>query len=367
MTMKPTIKNIFWGALASGVLLTGCYQESKEVPPSAKKVVNDAPKKEPTSIPVDGYVVEPVSLEQTINATGSLMAYEDVDIRPERAGKLIEIGFKESSFVNKGTKLAKIDDDQLQAERKRLEISLDLAEKEVARGRELLKIQGISAEEMDRLLNRVDAIKAEQEVIDIQIEKSTVKAPFSGVVGLRQKSIGAYVTPNDMIVDLKQINPIKLEFEVPEKFMSTVRTGQNLTFSVVGLNHKYTATVYALDSEISSTTRTFKVRASSKNPGNRLKPGQFAKITLVTGKNDQAVMIPTDAVIPVLDGKQVYLFKNGKAQATPVVVNDRRAGNVEITDGVLLGDTVVVSGLMALTNGTPILVKSLLNVENTSE
>ena len=367
MTMKPTIKNIFLGTLASAVLLLGCNQDASETPPSAKKVVNVTPKPSPAAIPVDGYVVKPASLQQTINATGSLIAYEDVDIRSERPGKLVELDFKESSFVSKGTKLAKIDDDQLQAERKRLEISLDLAEKEVARGRELLKIQGISAEEMDRLLNRVDAIKAEQEVIDIQIEKSSVKAPFSGVIGLRQKSIGAYVTPNDIIVDLKQINPIKLEFDVPEKFMSTVREGQKLTFSVVGLDKDYSANVYALDSEISATTRTFKVRASSKNPGNRLKPGQFAKITLITGKNDKAIMIPTDAVIPVLEGKQVYLLKNGKAQATPVVVNDRRAGNVEITDGIVLGDTVVVSGLMALTNGTPITIRSLLNVENTSE
>ena len=303
-------------------------------------------------------------LEKTIGATGSLIAYEAVDIRPERSGKLMNLNFKESSFVKKGRQLAKIDDSELLAERKRLEITLDLAKKEVERGKELLKIQGVSAEEMDRLTNRVEATKAEMAVLDIQIEKSVIIAPFSGTIGLRQKSPGAYVTPNDVIVDLKQINPLKLEFEVPEKYINEVRPNQSVAFTVVGNDQPFRAKVYATDSEISPTTRTFRVRATCDNPGNRLKPGQFAKVSLVTDQNNKAIMVPTDAVIPVLEGKQLFVYKNGKALATLVSLDDRRAELVEITDGIAIGDTIIVSGLMSLTDGASVQIQSLVHPEN---
>lgn len=336
-------------------------EKTKEEPKAAEAAASP-PKAR--ALPVQGLIIESRTLEKSIGATGSLIAYEAVDIRPERTGKLMQLGFKESSFVKKGRLLAKIDDKELQAERKRLEVSLDLAEKEVVRGNELLKIQGVSAEEMDRLNNRVEAIKAEMAVLDVQIEKSSIVAPFSGLVGLRQKSLGAYVTPNDIIVDLKQVNPLKLEFEVPEKYISQVRTNQSLSFTVVGFDQAFNAKVYATDSEISPETRTFRVRATCANPGNRLKPGQFAKVNLVTDKNNEAIMVPTDAVIPVLDGKQVFVYKGGKAVATPIAVEDRRAQLVEVTNGVSLGDTIIVSALMSLTNGAAVKIQELVEPVN---
>lgn len=347
------------------LFLQSCNSEEKPSPTPAQAAAppSSAP---PPAVPVQGFVVQARTLEKAIGATGSLIAYEAVDIRPERSGKLMQLNFNESSFVKEGKVLAKIDDKQLLAERKRLEVSLDLAHKEVERGKELLQIQGVSAEEMDRLTNRVEAIKAEMAVIDVQIEKSTIIAPFSGVVGLRQKSPGAYVTPNDIIVDLKQINPLKLEFEVAEKYINQVAANQSLTFTVVGFDQTFNAKVYATDSEIAPSTRTFRVRATCANPGNRLKPGQFAKVNLVTGKNQQAVMVPTDAVIPVLEGKQLFVYKGGKAIATKVTVEDRRAQFVEITKGVSIGDTIIVSGLMSLTDNTPVSIQTLVNLENES-
>lgn len=361
--MNSISKLIFF--LLPIVFISSCSQE--EAPVEAKKESTiEAPPPPPAALPVKGFVVQPNTLEKTISATGSLIAYEAVDIRSERSGKLMKLDFKESTFVKEGKMLAKIDDTQLLAERNRLEVSLDLAEKEVKRGKELLKIQGVSEEEMDRLTNRVDAIKAEMAVIDVQIEKSTIYAPFSGIIGLRQKSTGAYVTPADIIVDLKQVNPIKLEFEVPEKFINDVSENQSLTFTVVGFNQEFKAKVYATDSEISPNTRTFRVRATCANPGNRLKPGQFAKVNLVTGKNNRAIMVPTDAVIPVLEGKQLFVYRDGNAVATRVIVEDRRSQLVEITDGLSIGDTVIVSGLMSLSNGVPVTVQELINIENES-
>jgi membrane fusion protein (multidrug efflux system) len=241
-----------------------------------------------------------------------------------------------------------------------LDIELDLATKEVDRGKELLNVQGISTEEIDRLKNRVEAIKAEQKVIDVQLEKSEIRAPFSGVLGLRSISQGAYITPNDIIVELDQINPIKLEFDVPERYLTKVRTGQQLSFTIVGSRETFTAKVYAIGTGISPETRTFKVRATAQNDRKILKPGQFAKITLITGVNDQAILIPTDAVIPVLNGKQVYVVRNGRAIATFVQTDERQATEVQVTEGLQLGDTILVTGLMALSDGAPIQVNHVI-------
>jgi len=338
------------------LLLSGCGQgqasDSKESQESAGP---------PPATPVDGFVIQPSTLEESIDATGNLIAYESIEVRPERSGKITKIYFRESSFVRKGARLAQIDDSELKAQKAQLAVNLELAEKEVARGKELREIQGISIEEQDRLENRVEDIKAQMRILDIQIEKSKVKAPFSGQVGLRQISQGAYVTPADVLVTLTQTNPIKLEFEVPEKYLTRVKDGQELKFTIVGSDQVFRAKVYAIGSAISPTTRTFTVRANAPNDENVLKPGQFAKITLVTGINDSAMLVPTDAVIPVLAGKQVFLARNGRAIAQPVETADRQAAEVQIIDGVSLGDTVIVSGLLSLSDGNPIRVDNIID------
>lgn len=347
---------------------TGCdFFNKKEAGPNQEEDSSPAAAPPPRATPVDGYVVRPSALEQVINTTGNLIAYEAVDISPERSGKLNSLNFEESSFVKEGTLLAQIDDQELQAQMHRLQVNQELAKKEVARGRELLAIQGISQEELDRLINRVDELSAEMKLVQIQIDKSKIYAPFSGVLGLRQISEGAYVTPSSVLVQLRQINPIKLEFDVPERFLSRVKMGQQLEFTTEGSDQVYQARVYAINTEISASTRTFKVRARASNPNRRLTPGQFARIDLVTGINKEAKLVPTDAVIPVLDGKQVFVARKGRAIATPVVTEDRKAAQVQIIDGVNVGDTVVVSGLLSLTDGSPIRVDNILNPAKTSE
>jgi membrane fusion protein (multidrug efflux system) len=307
---------------------------------------------------VDGIIMTPNFIEYTIEATGNLIPYEQVQVRSERAGKLISLSFEESSFVPAGKVLAVIDDAELKAQKNRLEVNLDLAKKEVARGLELLAIQGISEEEVDRLRNRVEDLDAEIKILEIQIEKSVIKAPFSGLIGLRQISQGAYITPNDIIAELRQINPIKLEFDVPEKFLNQVKVGQVLNFSTVGQNENYQATVYAIATEIAPGTRTFKVRARANNGNNELKPGQFAKVTLVTGTNKNGIVVPTDAVIPILNGKQVFVAKNGIAKAVTVVTGDRIGSDVEVVEGLSLGDIVITSGLLTITDGLPVNVRN---------
>jgi membrane fusion protein (multidrug efflux system) len=350
-----------WLLATSLLLFFGCSQKEEAAP-----TVESSPNQGPPAALIDGFITSPQRLEQIINATGNLIAYESVEIRPERSGKLVSLDFRESSYVQKNTVIGQVDDSELIAQKERLAVNLELAEKEVARGRELLAIEGISQEELDRLINAVADIKAEQNILDIQINKSKIRAPFSGVMGLRQISQGAYVTPNDVLVDLKQISPIKLEFEVPERFLTQVKEGQTLEFTIVGSDRVFTAKVYAIGTEISPLTRTFKVRASAQNPDNILKPGQFAKVSLVTGTKNDAILIPTDAVIPVLDGKQVYLVRKGRVIAQKVVTNDRSSDMVEIVEGLTIGDTVAVSGLLALSDGVAIRINELRQHAETS-
>ncbi len=371
-TMKPTLpnrKSSYLLFLCVLPFLIACNALQKdENGGSGEEGTEESSAPPPTrATSVDGFVVRPSSLEQIINSTGNLIAYESVDISPERSGKLESLHFDEAAYVEKGTLLAKINDEELQAQMHRLEVNLELAKKEVARGRELLAIQGISQEELDRLINRVDEINAEQKLVQIQIEKSKIFAPFSGVLGLRQISEGAYITPTTVLVQLKQLNPIKLEFDVPERFLSRVREGQTLQFTTEGSDKQNRARVYAIDTEISSATRTFKVRATARNSNRSLKPGQFARITLVTGTDPNALLVPTDAVIPVLDGKQVYVARKGRAIATSVVSEDRQSARVQIISGLEAGDTVIVSGLLSLTDGNPVVVDRILNPENTTD
>lgn len=342
-----------WLLATSLLLFFGCSQKEETA------AASPAPSRGPQSALIDAFVTTPQYLEQIINATGNLIAYESVEIRPERSGKLVSLDFRESGYVSQNTIIGRVDDSELIAQKERLAVNLELAEKEVARGRELLAIQGISQEELDRLINTVADIKAEQSILDIQINKSKIRAPFSGVLGLRQVSQGAYVTPSDVLVDLKQISPIKLEFEVPERYLTKVKEGQTLEFTIVGSDRVFTARVYAIGTEISPLTRTFKVRASAKNPDNLLKPGQFAKVSLVTGTKQNAILVPTDAVIPVLNGKQVYLVRNGRVIAQKVISNDRSSDMVEIVEGLSVGDTIAVGGLLALSDGAAIRINEI--------
>ncbi len=350
--------------ILAGLILISFSCKKENTPQQGPSTSSGQPQR---AMPVDGYIVDYQPLEKKINATGNIIAFESVEIRPERSGKLLSLNFQESSYVKQGQLLAQIDDSELVAQRNRLDINLELAEKEVARGKELLGIEGISKEELDRLENAVKDIKAQQSILDVQIEKSKIFAPFSGVLGLRQLSQGAYVTPTNVLVELQQINPIKLEFDVPERFLSQVNVGQQLDFTVVGSPDTFVAQVYALGSEISPTTRTFKVRARSQNQRSLLKPGQFAKITLVTGIDNEAILVPTDAVIPVLDGKQVYVARNGRAIATSVVTDDRQESEVQVTQGLQKGDTILMSGLLSISDGALINVTSLINEQKAVE
>lgn len=319
----------------------------------------------PRAIAVQGYSAEYSTIENVIEANGNLVANEEVYIKSELPGKLTRIYFKEGNWVKAGQLLARIDGTQLSVNRDKMKVALELAQSELERGKSLLAIKGITQEELDRMENQVKSIQADLKINQVQRNKTRIYAPFSGMLGLKEVSIGAYITSADPIVQLQQIHPIKLEFEVAEKYLGLISRGQNLSFTVQGIDKTYDAKVYTKGNEISPTTRTFKVRAITPNRDRALLPGQFANIRLITSINQKAIMVPTDAVIPVLDGKIVYISRNGKALTSTVVTGERKSDLIEITQGVVAGDTVLVSGLLALSNGISVSISNLVNQSET--
>jgi len=321
----------------------------------------------PRVISVDGYIIFPNHLERAIQSTGTILPYESLDIRAERSGKLVMLNAPESSYVKAGHLLGKIDDSELIAQKEKLLVSLDYANSELERGEALVAIQGITTEEVDRLENQIKSIQSDIKILDVQIEKSKILAPFSGVLGLRRISQGAYITPADIIIDLQQTHKVRLDFDVPERYLNTVKANQKVSFGIAGSNETYDARVYAFSNEISPATRTFKVRAIADNGHGKLKPGQFSKVNLVTGFTDEAMMIPTDAIVPVLDGKQVFVYKSGRVSVHLVETNLRKEGLVEVTSGVSMGDTIIMSALLSIIDGAPVEIANIINTDKISD
>ncbi|NND34041.1 MAG: efflux RND transporter periplasmic adaptor subunit [Saprospiraceae bacterium] len=323
-----------------------------------KAIVPQAP---PPAMQVEGYAARAERLENIINATGSLLPNESVGISPERAGKLTDILFRESSQVKAGDLLAKIDDQELVAQLTKLKVQERIAMREEERAIELRKIEAIPQDEFERLQNTREQIQAEMKLLEVQIQKTEIRAPFSGLIGLRNLSLGAYVTPSESIADLQQTDPLKLEFDVPEKYMRQVNKGQKVAFDIVGFDQPFEAEIYATSVEVTPTTRTFKVRARSSNPNGLLRPGNFAKVEVITGVNEEAIMVPSDAVVPSIEGQKVFVARSGQVVQKMVETGIREGIMIEIVTGLMANDTVIVSGLLALSDGMVVKVSNLVD------
>lgn len=317
--------------------------------------------------PVDYMVVAAQSLENTLQTTGNLVANEFVDIRSERSGRLTKIHFKEGGLVQQGALLAELDRVELEAQLSKLKVNEAYYIREIARAKDLLAIDGIAQEEFDRITLSLDQTRADIRITEVAIEKTRIRAPFTGRLGLRQVSEGAYVSSNDILVRLQQTNPIKLEFDVPERFSRDLRIGQRVEFLVEGLRQTFFAEVYALSNEVESSTRTLTVRARCGNAGNTLQPGNFAKVKITTSQNQKVVLVPTDAVIPILNGQQVLVIRNGVASGQKVEVAQRLENFIAITGGLNPGDTVILSGLLALREGMPVMPSQIVEPPNPND
>jgi membrane fusion protein, multidrug efflux system len=320
--------------------------------------------KSKSSIAVNGIIVAGEGLEEQLASTGTIQANEAAELRSEVSGKIIKLNIVEGSKVSKGMLLVKINDADLQASLSKIESQLKLNETKADRLSQLLTLNGISKEEFEELQNMIDANKADVKFLKAQIEKTEIRAPFDGIIGLRTVSEGSYVSSDKVIATIQQINPVKIDFSLPEKYSSRIKTGGPVTFTVEGNKETFNGTIYAIEPKIEATTRTVNIRARCDNSGATLFPGSFAKIQLVLDKTDKALMIPTQAVIPVLKGKKVFISQNGIALSRMIETGVRTESHVEVSEGLIPGDTVIVTGIMQLRDSVPVQVKINQDTKN---
>ncbi|MGA2507115.1 MAG: efflux RND transporter periplasmic adaptor subunit [Chitinispirillaceae bacterium] len=300
---------------------------------------------------VEGFVVKPSVVIEKIAVSGTLKPFEETVLMPEVTGRVVMLNLSEGNFVKQGTLLVKLFDDDLQAGLKKATAQLQLAEQTEKRQSELIKISGISQNDYDQSVLQVNSINADIEVIKVQIRKTEVRAPFDGVIGLRSISLGAEVTPQTPLATIRILNQLKLDFSVPEKYGSQIKPGMKLMFTVEGDTTQHEANVLATEGGIESATRTLKARAVVTNRDASLKPGAFANVALELGQHNNALMVPTQAVIPQERDKQLIVAKNGKAKFVTVKTGVRQASTIEVLEGIAPGDTIVTTGLLFLKPG----------------
>jgi membrane fusion protein (multidrug efflux system) len=314
----------------------------------------------PKEVMAQGFIVSPQHLANNILASGTLLPSEEINVQAEVSGKIIMLNFQEGVTVGKGAMLAKLYDADLQAQLKKLLIQKETALKTETRLKQLLAINGVGMQEYDNASTQLNNIVADIEVLQTQISKTEIRAPFGGVIGLRNVSNGAYITPSTIITSLQQIDPLKMDFSVPEKYSMSISKGDLLKLKVDGFDQGFTGKIYAIEPRIDEATRTIKMRALLQNGNAKLMPGAFAKVDLGLKELDNALMIPSQCVIPEARSKKVIVVKGGIAQFVKVETGVRTESQIQITDGLSIGDTVVATALMYIKPDAKVKITKLI-------
>ncbi|MBZ0245381.1 MAG: efflux RND transporter periplasmic adaptor subunit [Cyclobacteriaceae bacterium] len=311
-------------------------------------------RKGPAALPVEAMVVTTSTLDNVVVVTGSVQANESLELKSETAGKITKIYFQEGKGVKKGDLLLQVNDEEIKAELAKQRFNKKLNEGIEFRQRKLLEKEAISQEEYDNALNKLNTSLADITVLEVQLEKTKIRAPFDGVIGLRYVSEGALITTSTLIATLYNISPAKIEFAIPGRYSMQVKPRQKINFTVESDTSVFVGEVYAIEPKIDANTRTLTIRALAENTKGLLLPGQFVRVELILGTTDNAILIPSEAVIPELNGHKVFVSKNGKAKEVAVQTGLRDNLRLEIVSGLHPQDTLITTGILQLRNGLDI-------------
>jgi len=311
---------------------------------------------------VDVMIAATEQISTTIEANGSVVAFEYLELRPEVAGRLTYLQVPEGNVVAQGTVIARVNDADLQAQMNKTRVLLDLAQKTEVRLAKLIAVGGINQADYDAIVSQVNGYKADLAYTQSLIDKTVVKAPFSGLVGLRMVSPGAYVTPITLIATLQQVDKIKVDFTLPEQYSKLIRKGADVDVQTdLGKAERHKATIIATEPQISSVSRNLKVRSVLQ--GVKANPGSFVKVYLTRRQDHSSIMVPTNCIIPDDKNKQVVVVKGGKANFVNVKTGIRNEDMVEIISGINPGDSVVVTGVLFARPKAPVKVRSVKTQE----
>ncbi len=345
------------------IILVSCNSKDKQNP-----APKQAAAQKPPALPVDAIIASTRQLNSNIESAGTIMAYESTEIHPEVSGRLVYLNVNEGAIVSRGTLLAKIYDGDLQAQLNKLseqvkksEIQLKIAEETEKRSAQLLKIQGISQQDYDLTSLQVNNInadiaitKADMETVRANLTKLNIYAPYTGKLGLKKISPGAFVTPATLLTTISQVNEMKIQFNVPEKYGSSMKKGQTVDFSIDGSNKDFSAKVIATEATVEQDTRSLAIRAVISSTDPALIPGAFAKVKIGLGSTEDALMIPNNCIVPLGRNKIIYVFRKNKAVSTPITTGVRDSVNIQVMTGLSKGDTVITSGLLFLKDGSDV-------------
>jgi membrane fusion protein (multidrug efflux system) len=346
--MKKTITIIAVLALVALVAYFS-FAPARQAPAPSK-----APATGNKAITAEVYIVRDTTIGENLDVLGSLVANERVQIVSESAKRLMKVNFREGAYVNKGQLLFKLDDADLQARLKKLHAQRRLIASDEARTAALLKVEGVSRQEYERVAGSIESIDADIELVQVEISKTEIRAPFNGKTGIRKVSEGAFVTQNMPLVTLEDINQVKIEFAVPEKYANSLRLDQRIRFRVENSDETYSGTISVIEPFIDMNTRSLFVRAIADNRDKKLIPGSSAMVALPLNEIKATKMVPAQALIPGIDGNGVLLVKNGKAQPAKVRIGLRTSTHVQIMEGLQSGDTVMTTNILRAKPGVPI-------------
>lgn len=329
----------------------------------ACKSKKEPPKQNTTqpAVVVDVIIASAQAISNWVEANGTVVANEYVELHPEISGRLTYLNVPEGGFVNRGTIIAKINDADLVATLNKARVQLDLAQKTETRLKKLLAVGGLNQADYDAALSQVNSLKADMAYTQAQIDKTVVRAPFSGVVGLRQVSPGAYLSPANIIATVQQLDKIKIDFTIPEEYSNLIRKGNQVDVQIDATKQTITrAVIIATEPQVSQNSRNLKVRAVLQD--RRANPGAYVKVR-VASNGQQGIFVPTNSIIPDDKNKQLVIVKKGKALFVNVETGVRQADNVEITNGIAAGDSVVVTGVLFARPNAPLKIRSVKTLE----
>lgn len=357
-------KRIKWGIIVlagAGLIGWGIYsqfpKENEELTAADKVMTGNKGGKKVLN--VNARIIKPQLLTDEILISGSLLPDEEVDLSFETSGKIISINFEEGSSIRKGQLLAKVNDRQLQAQLQRLVAQLKLAEDRVFRQNALLAKDAVSKEAYEQVKTELATLNADIEIVKANISLTELRAPFDGVIGLRQVSVGAYASPTTIVAKLTKVSPLKIEFGVPERYANQVKKGSNLTFSMPGELTTFNAKVYATEASVAQATRTLSIRALYPNSNGKILPGRYASIQLKKDEIPNALAVPSQAIVPEMGKDKVFVYRSGKAEPTEITTGIRTESEVQVLKGLQAGDTIITSGTLQLRTGLPVTLDNI--------
>ncbi|MBS1778392.1 MAG: efflux RND transporter periplasmic adaptor subunit [Bacteroidetes bacterium] len=342
----------FLSALLSFSIVTVSCNHKQDDKAAAKK---------PNGLNVEAYVVQPQSFSSQYAASGSLLPNEQIDIHPEISGRVTSINFKEGSKVHKGQLLVQLYDQEIVAQLQKLRSQKRLQQGIIKRQKELVDIGGISKQDYETSETQLKSIDADIAAAEAQLRSTKIIAPFDGTIGIRNISVGAIVSPTTLITTLQQTHILKMDFSVPEQYVKALFVNKEVFFSVTGSLDTLSGKVTALDPGADATTRTVRVRAAVDNTPGKLVAGAFADVIIPLQSQNNAILIPSQAVIPTTRDKKVALSKNGKVAMVTVKLGQRTNDKVEVLSGIQAGDTILTTGLMQAKPGMDVKVKKVIS------